>query len=121
MIQLLRATEYPRMPWKNGAGTTLEIMRDAGTELDGFGWRLSIADIDAAGAFSSFAGYQRIISVLEGQGMCLNVDGVDSRPLRAFDPFAFGGGSRVDCRLLDGAIRDFNLIYAPQRYRARLQ
>lgn len=121
MIQRLRASDYPRMPWKNGAGTTLEIQRDAGADLEGFGWRLSIADIGEAGAFSSFTGYQRIISVLEGQGMCLNVDGVDSRALRAFDPYAFGGDSRVDCRLLDGAIRDFNLIYAPQRYRARLQ
>lgn len=121
MIKLLRMADYPRMPWKNGAGTTLEIMRDAGADLDGFGWRVSIADIGAAGAFSSFAGYQRIISVLEGQGMCLNVDGVDSRPLGVFDPFAFAGDSQVDCRLLDGAIRDFNLIYDPQRYSARLQ
>ncbi|MCP8688204.1 HutD/Ves family protein [Marinobacterium sedimentorum] len=121
MIQLLRAPGYPRMPWKNGAGTTLEIMRDAGVNLDGFGWRVSIADIDEAGAFSSFAGYQRIISVLEGEGMCLSVDGADSRPLRAFDPYAFAGDSRVECRLLNGAIRDFNLIYAPQRYSARLQ
>jgi environmental stress-induced protein Ves len=121
MIQRLRATEYPRMPWKNGAGSTLEIMRDAGTQLDGFGWRLSIADIGEAGAFSSFAGYQRIISVLEGQGMCLTVDGVDSRPLHAFDPFAFGGDSQVNCQLLGGAIRDFNLIYDPKRYHARLQ
>jgi environmental stress-induced protein Ves len=44
MMQLLRAPEYPRMPWKNGAGTTLEVMRDAGANLDGFGWRVSIAD-----------------------------------------------------------------------------
>jgi len=27
----------------------------------------------------------------------------------------------VSCTLLGGAIRDFNLIYAPQRYSARLQ
>jgi uncharacterized protein len=121
MIKLLRAAQYPRMPWKNGAGTTQEIMRDGGADLAAFGWRVSIADVGEAGAFSSFAGYQRIISVLEGQGMCLNVDGVDSRPLHAFDPFAFAGDSQVDCRLLDGAIRDFNLIYAPQRYSARLQ
>ncbi len=121
MIKLLRAANYPRMPWKNGAGTTLEIKRDAGADLDGFGWRVSIADVGEAGAFSSFAGYQRIISVLEGQGMCLHVDGAQSRPLGAFDPFAFAGDSQVDCRLLDGAIRDFNLIYDPQRYSARLQ
>lgn len=123
MIQprILRAADYPRMPWKNGGGSTEEITRDAGTELSGFGWRLSIADIQASGEFSVFAGYQRIITVLQGAGMTLNVEGVASRPLLPSDPFAFSGDSQVDCTLLGGPIRDFNLIYAPQRYSARLQ
>ncbi len=120
-MQLLRAADYPRMPWKNGAGSTLEIARDRGEGLEGFGWRLSIADIGESGGFSAFTGYQRIIGVLEGDGMQLQVDGALSRPLLPFDPFAFGGDSRVECRLLGGAIRDFNLIYAPQRYAARLR
>ena len=53
--------------------------------------------------------------------MRLLVDGQASRPLLPFDAFAFNGESQVSCKLLGGAIRDFNLIYAPQRYRARLQ
>ncbi|WP_300655044.1 HutD family protein [Pseudomonas sp.] len=120
-IHILRAADYPRMPWKNGAGSTLEIARDQGEGLEEFGWRLSIADIAESGGFSAFTGYQRVITVLEGEGMCLQVDGVASRPLLPFDPFAFAGDSRVECQLLAGAIRDFNLIYAPQRYSARLQ
>ena len=118
---ILRAADYTSMPWKNGGGSTQEITRDTGHALDEFGWRLSIADIDAAGGFSTFAGYQRIITVLQGAGMILDVDGVPSRPLLPSDPFAFSGDSSVDCTLLDGPIRDFNLIYAPQRYSARLQ
>ena len=66
-LQVLRAKDYPRMPWKNGGGSTEEITRDAGEGLEGFGWRLSIADIAESGGFSSFAGYQRIITVLEGE------------------------------------------------------
>ncbi|MGE7095531.1 HutD family protein [Pseudomonas fulva] len=120
-LHVLQARDYPRMPWKNGAGFTEEIARDHGNGLDGFGWRLSIADIQASGAFSSFAGYQRIITVLQGDGMRLWVDGQLSRPLLPFDGFAFEGASEVDCHLIGGPIRDFNLIYAPQRYRARLQ
>jgi len=120
-LQLLRAQDYPRMPWKNGGGFTEEITRDNGEGLDGFGWRLSIADIEESGGFSVFAGYQRIITVLQGDGMRLQVDGQASRPLLPFDAFAFSGESQVSCNLLGGAIRDFNLIYAPQRYRARLQ
>lgn len=120
-VRILRAADYPAMPWKNGAGTTREIVRDAGDGLEGFGWRVSIADVGAPGPFSAFSGYQRVISVLEGEGMRLKVDGFDSRELRALDAFAFDGASAVECTLLGGAIRDFNLIYSPTRYRARLQ
>lgn len=120
--RILRADDYPRMPWKNGGGSTEEIARDAGQDLDldGFGWRLSIAGIETSGDFSVFAGYQRIITVLQGAGMTLDVDGLSSRPLLPSDPFAFSGDSQVNCTLLDGPIRDFNLIYAPHRYTARL-
>ncbi|MBO6277010.1 MAG: HutD family protein, partial [Pseudomonas sp.] len=118
---VLRAVDYPRMPWKNGGGSTEEITRDAGEGLVGFGWRLSIADIGESGGFSRFEGYQRIISVLQGAGMNLQVDGASTRALLPFDPFAFKGESTVSCTLIDGPIRDFNLIYAPQRYAARLQ
>lgn len=120
-LTLLRAVDYPRMPWKNGGGSTEEITRDAGEGLDGFGWRLSIADIGESGGFSVFEGYLRIITVLQGAGMTLNIDGQDSEALLPSDPFAFSGGSQVSCTLLDGPIRDFNLIYSPTRYRARLQ
>lgn len=120
-LTLLRAADYPRMPWKNGGGSTEEITRDGGAGLEGFGWRLSIADIAESGGFSSFAGYQRVISVLQGDGMRLMVDGQASRELLAFDAFAFSGESAVSCNLLGGPIRDFNLIYAPQRFAARLQ
>nr|BFE92173.1 hypothetical protein GCM10020185_27090 [Pseudomonas brassicacearum subsp. brassicacearum] len=106
---------------KNGGGSTEEITRDAGTGLEGFGWRLSIADIGESGGFSTFAGYERVISVLQGSGMTLNVDGQVTRALHPLDPFTFSGESHVFCTLLGGPIRDFNLIYAPQRYRARLQ
>ncbi|MFB3802535.1 HutD family protein [Pseudomonas sp. K1(2024)] len=120
-VRVLRARDYPRMPWKNGGGSTEEIARDAGEGLEGFGWRLSIADIESSGGFSRFAGYQRIISVLQGDGMYLTVDGQRSRLLRVFDAFAFKGDSEVACTLPGGGIRDFNLIYAPDLYRARLQ
>ncbi|VVP35311.1 Protein Ves [Pseudomonas fluorescens] len=120
-LKVLRAADYPRMPWKNGGGSTEEITRDAGAGLDGFGWRLSIADIGESGGFSTFDGYERVITVLQGEGMTLCVDGQDTRPLLPLDPFAFSGKSQVSCALLGGPIRDFNLIYAPQRYSARLQ
>ncbi|MCY1558701.1 HutD [compost metagenome] len=59
--------------------------------------------------------------MLQGDGMTLSVDGQVTRPLLPLDPYAFSGESQVSCTLLGGPIRDFNLIYAPQRYSARLQ
>ena len=120
-VKVWRAAEYVRMPWKNGGGSTEEITRDAGAGLDGFGWRLSIADIAESGGFSTFAGYQRVITVIQGAGMVLTVDGEEQRGLLPLQAFAFKGDSQVSCRLITGPIRDFNLIYSPQRYHARLQ
>ncbi|MDZ5604141.1 HutD family protein [Pseudomonas sp. RP23018S] len=120
-VRWLRAQDYPRMPWKNGGGFTAEIARDCEGGFEGFGWRLSIADIEASGGFSRFVGCQRIITVLEGDGMQLKVDNQASRPLLALDAFAFSGQSEVSCQLLGGPIRDFNLIYQPDRFAARLQ
>lgn len=120
-LNVLRAAHYSRMPWKNGGGITEEIARDVSSDRHDFGWRISIAEIADSGDFSRFAGYQRVITVLHGDGMSLQVDGCQSPDLRPFEAFAFDGASQVFCTLLGGTLRDFNLIYAPQRFEARLQ
>lgn len=120
-VHLYRAADYPRMPWRNGGGTTQEVACNPGGSTAAFDWRLSIADVGQDGGFSVFTGYQRIITVLEGQGIQLTVDGRVQAPLAPRQAYAFSGDAQVQCRLLDGPIRDFNLIYAPARCHARLQ
>ena len=120
-VRLYRAQDYPRMPWRNGGGTTQEVACNAGGSSSAFTWRLSIADVAQDGGFSAFSGLQRVITVLEGAGIALTVDGHAQAPLRARQAYAFSGDARVDCRLLDGPIRDFNLIYSPRHHHARLQ
>jgi environmental stress-induced protein Ves len=120
-VHLYRAADYPRMPWRNGAGTTQEVACNPGGSAAAFDWRLSIADVAQDGGFSAFTGLQRIITVLEGRGVQLTVDGREQAPLAPRQAYAFSGDAHVQCRLLDGPIRDFNLIYAPARYHARLQ
>lgn len=119
--RLYRARDYPRMPWRNGGGTTQEVACNPGGSTAGFEWRLSIADVGQDGGFSAFDGFQRIITVLEGAGIELTVDGRREPPLGPRRAYAFHGDAKVDCRLLDGPIRDFNLFYAPARWQARLQ
>ena len=111
MIELIRTDQYTKMLWKNGAGFTLEIARSQG-EAD-FEWRISMADVTTSGPFSLFPNKQRIISVLEGDGMVLHVDDLPAKTLNQGDIFAFHGESQVQSELVDGAIRDLNLIYDP--------
>lgn len=119
MIELIRADQYTKMLWKNGAGFTLEIARSQG-EGD-FEWRISMADVTTSGPFSLFPNKQRIISVLDGQGMVLHVDDLPAKKLNQGDIFAFHGESQVQSELVDGAIRDLNLIYDPAKFHARFQ
>lgn len=97
-------------PWKNGGGRTteLEVEAQGGSK---FLWRLSIADVERSGPFSDFAGYQRTIMLLEGEGMALTFDGgAPQRIAATYRPFVFDGGWKTECRLLGGPVRDLNLM-----------
>ncbi len=95
-------------PWKNGGGTTRELL--AWPASDGWRVRVSIADVERDGPFSSFPGVQRWFAVLEGAGVQLRI-GSCEHALDADAPaFQFEGSDPVECRLIDGATRDFNLM-----------
>lgn len=108
--RILRSSDYQRMPWKNGGGTTTEIWKadsPAGEML----WRLSIADVSSNGPFSEFPGIDRWIMVIEGNGMELSIEEIGTKRLdRLYDPLFFPGDARTRCRLLGGPIRDFNFM-----------
>jgi environmental stress-induced protein Ves len=112
-VRVIAASQHRTLPWKNGLGTTTEIAIDPpGVSLaDRFRWRLSIASVQSSGPFSAFPGYERTIMVIEGRGMELAVGGNSPRRLdRPFEPFLFSGDAPAACRLIDGPIRDFNLM-----------
>ena len=96
------------MKWKNGGGITHEIAESVGPR--GFAWRLSIAEISESGAFSLFPDHHRILTVIEGNGIDLVSE---SSTLTAYkkDPISFPGGQNVQGSLLNGQIRNFNVIY----------
>jgi hypothetical protein len=101
----------PAMPWKNGGGTTREVAcQPPGAGMDAFDWRVSIATIGQAGPFSAFAGIDRVILLLAGDGVHLRGDGVDHRLDTPLAPFAFAGDAALDCTLPGGASTDFNVM-----------
>ena len=111
--------DYARQPWKNGGGTTTELCRDEAAAR--WRWRLSIADVERSGPFSDFAGYRRFIVLVEGRGMALAIEGAPPIVVDVpYRPLAFDGGSRTQCTLLDGPIRDLNLIVDEARLEATL-
>jgi len=110
--RILRSSDYQRMPWKNGGGTTTEIWKAASPAGEML-WRLSIADVASDGPFSEFPGIDRWIMVISGKGMELAIEGLGAKRLdRPFEPLFFPGDAKTDCRLIDGSIRDFNFMIA---------
>ena len=109
---LIRGAELVAAPWKNGGGVTREVAAfPPGAALDAFAWRVSIAEVAAPGAFSSFAGVDRTLVLLAGAGMMLDEVGGATLPLNApLDIARFAGESAIGARLVDGPTRDFNLM-----------
>ena len=114
------------MPWKNGSGTTTElIVTPAGAALDAFRWRVSIAEVGTSGPFSAFPGCDRILVQTDGAPMTLTHAGHGAHPLELLRPHAFDGEWATEARLAtvgadvgEGA-RDFNVI--TRRTEARAQ
>lgn len=111
-VRSLTAAGRVAVPWKNGGGVTREIVAGPeGAGTDGFRWRVSLADVGADGPFSSFAGVDRTLTMVEGEGMDLTVDGEHRRVDRLFVPWSFPGDLPTDCRLLGGPVVNLNVMW----------
>ena len=116
----LRASGYQRVRWKNDGGWTTEIARDPAGDGD-FRWRISIADIESDGPFSAFAGISRDLVLLAGNGIELDIgDAPTLRMTERFQRVHFEGEANVDCRLLAGPTRDFNVMARRDAVRAEV-
>jgi environmental stress-induced protein Ves len=122
MLQRFDVANLPATPWKNGGGATCEIACwPPGAGFDDFLWRLSIATIAADGPFSRFPGVERVITLLEGEGVHLRGGHVDHRLERPLEPFAFSGDVAIDSAMLGGPSRDFNVMTRRGRLRATVR
>ena len=120
-LRLLTAADFRRLPWQNGRGTTLELLRhdDASGALL---WRLSVADVVEPGPFSPLPGIDRVITLIDGDGFDLDFGG--ARPpvsLRPFEPLAFSGDWSTAAIAVHGPSRDFNVMTARGRVAAEVE
>ena len=111
-MRILRAADYRVMPWKNGGGTTTEIaVSPDGAGLDDFDWRVSMARVEGGGPFSGFAGVDRTLAVLEGEGIVLDIAGRPPAQVTwASAPLAFPADVPTTAALISGPITDLNVM-----------
>ena len=111
----IRAASLTPRPWPNGLGITRDV---AGSEGEGLGWLISIADLTGEAAFSHFPGVDRIFTLIEGAGATLTVDGV-ILPCRPFVPSLFPGDRPTHYVPQGGPARAFNVFAARDAFEAR--
>jgi uncharacterized protein len=111
-MRVLRAAEYKSMPWKNGGGVTTEVaVSPADAGLDDFDWRVSMARVEGSGPFSQFAGIDRTLAVLEGEGVILDIVGWPQATITpATIPFSFPADVATAATLIGGPITDLNVM-----------
>jgi environmental stress-induced protein Ves len=103
--------------WRNGTGLTRELLTWPSAQA--WGLRISVADIERDGPFSSYPGIERWFVVLEGAGVELRFedDGEVHRVQPGDPPFRFDGARPVHCALPSGATRDLNVMAVRKRGR----
>ena len=113
--ELVRSDAMRQMAWANGSGITYEVaICPSGAGLADFDWRISLADISVDGDFSSFVGIERVLVLIEGEGMNLTLDG-HTRSIEPFSPVYFSGESVASCSLQHGPTRDLNVMCRRER------
>ncbi|EME24078.1 HutD/Ves family protein [Rhodococcus triatomae] len=108
-VQLVRATDRRRVPWRNGAGATEEIAVGPGRAAGEPIWRLSVAELgETPTAFSAYDGVDRIFTVVGDHSVALEwpTRSVSAQPWR---PLAFDGAEAPRC-IPDGPTLAFNVM-----------
>ena len=108
MSPVVRSDEVAPTPWANGGGTTRELLR-----ADDGSWRISLADVTTDGPFSAFPGRHRLLTVVDGPVLALQVDG-EAQVVEPRRPFAFSGDAAVVASVPDGPVRALNVVVDPQ-------
>ncbi|MFD7531019.1 HutD family protein [Streptomyces sp. NPDC059849] len=109
--RVLRAADRTATPWKNGGGVTREIAAyPEGAPMDAFDWRVSLAEVTEDGPFSTFPGVDRTLTVVEGAGMDLMVDGEHHIVDEPYWPHDFPGDLATDGTLLGGPVVNLNVM-----------
>lgn len=136
MIQLLKATDYVRTPWKNGLGWTEQIAihpPQADLRRGDYKWRISTAHIANSAPFSIFENHDRLLVILEA-----NEPAQAQAPIRLshtfepgdepevielplLEPYEFPGDIQTQCDLMGGPVQDLSVFFQKGQIQAQAQ
>jgi hypothetical protein len=108
VITVRRADQHAAMPWANGRGVSYEIVRED-DEHGQWRWRVAIAPITEDGPFSPLPGVHRELTLLEGDGLVLNVGG-NMVGCRIGEVVRFAGAAHTHAALTSGSVVDLNVM-----------
>ncbi|MDH5435086.1 MAG: HutD family protein [Gammaproteobacteria bacterium] len=114
-IKIIRESEFSKMPWKNGGGSSYEIYRLPATS-DYWDFRVSIAEVNSDGPFSLFPNCERFLMLLSDNGMHLKSNELNHSLLKIYDHLYFSGDLKITASLENGPNRDFNVIWNKDKF-----
>ena len=118
-VKYIPASSLQSTSWKNGGGSTVQIyVAPESADINNFDWRLSLATVSVDGSFSIFEGIDRTITIVSGNGITLDVEGL-SRPVTLeidSAPFSFAADVPTKGRLINNHITDLNIMTARNRF-----
>lgn len=117
------SAHYKVMPWASGSGSTTELyVSPTGSRLtdDSALWRISMARVPESGPFSLLQAYNRIITLVQGEGFRLTGNKSTNVEIRPGVIYPFSGAEAVDCELLGGPCLDLNLMYQGDKIKGSL-
>lgn len=114
-VEVLKFKDLAIMPWKNGQGITHELeiqpINSSLKSLD-FSYRISFAHIKGENEFSLFPGFNRILTIVKGDGIKFN-----EKKLKKNEFIQFHGEEKIVSNLLNSncEVMDLGIIYNPQK------
>jgi environmental stress-induced protein Ves len=87
------------------------VTRELARADDG-SWRISLVDVDRDGAFPASGGRQRLLTVVEGTVLDLEVDG-EAHVVEPQRPFALSGDATTAASVPEGPVRVLDVVVDP--------
>lgn len=118
-LTLLDPSDFKEMPWKNGKGSSREIVREPAGK-DDFSYRVSTSPLPVGLQdndsdlipFSLYPGYQRVLILLSGESLITPMGTIKKHEILTFD-----GGQEVKAKVVTKGkeASDLGFIYNPKK------